>query len=155
MPYDPEPNPALGRKPDSGFESKRLAFHASREVRHTAIWVHAGASRQPEPPGLRVRAQLPCPRARRPRHGAGQLPAPTPRAAGLVHRRGRLGPAGAAAAPVPRPHQPELGDRKRQVASIYVWVQGTLDEHYFAPRPIEATQTAQVQEAWKARRNSI
>jgi hypothetical protein len=57
--------------------------------------------------------------------------------------------------PVPGPHQPELGDRKRQVASVYVWVQVTSGEHYFAPRPIEATQTPQVQEAWKARRNNI
>ncbi|MFE6922233.1 hypothetical protein ACFVAV_14400 [Nocardia sp. NPDC057663] len=29
--------------------------------------------------------------------------------------------------------QPELGDRKRQVASIYVWVQLTSGEHHFAP----------------------
>ncbi len=37
--------------------------------------------------------------------------------------------------PVPGPHQPELGDRKRQIASIYVWAQVTSGEHYFAPRP--------------------
>ena len=57
--------------------------------------------------------------------------------------------------PVPGPHQPELGDRKRQVASIYVWCQVTSGEHYFAPRPIEAAQSPEVQEAWKGRRNNI
>src|SRR5690348_8092585 len=40
--------------------------------------------------------------------------------------------------PVPGPQRPELGDRKRQIASVYVWVQVTSGEHYFAPRPIEA-----------------
>lgn len=57
--------------------------------------------------------------------------------------------------PVPGPHQPELGDRKRQIASIYVWAQVTSGEHYFAPRPIEAAQPPEIQEAWKARRNHI
>ena len=57
--------------------------------------------------------------------------------------------------PVPGPQRPELGDRKRQIASIYVWVQLTFGEHYFAPRPIEATQPPEVQEAWKLRRNTI
>ena len=57
--------------------------------------------------------------------------------------------------PVPGPQRPELGDRKRQIASIYVWVQLTSGEHYFAPRPIEATQPPEVQEAWKLRRNTI
>lgn len=51
---------------------------------------------------------------------------------------------------VPGP-QPEVGDRKRQIASAYVWAQVTAGEHYFAPRPIEAAQTPEVQEAWKAR----
>jgi hypothetical protein len=40
--------------------------------------------------------------------------------------------------PAPGPQQPDLGDRKRQLASIYVWVQVTSGEHLFAPRPIEA-----------------
>jgi hypothetical protein len=57
--------------------------------------------------------------------------------------------------PVPGPHQPELGDRKRQIASIYVWAQVTSGEHYFAPRPIEAAQPPEIQEAWKKRRNTI
>src|ERR1035441_69172 len=42
--------------------------------------------------------------------------------------------------PIPGPQRPELGDRKRQIASIYVWVQVTSGEHHFAPRPIEAAQ---------------
>jgi hypothetical protein len=57
--------------------------------------------------------------------------------------------------PVPGPHQPKLGDLKRQVASVYVWTQVTSGEHYFAPRPIEAAQPQQVQKAWKARRNNV
>ena len=51
---------------------------------------------------------------------------------------------------VPGP-EPELRDRKRQIASVYVWVQVTSGEHYFAPRPIEAAQPPEVQEAWRAR----
>jgi TniQ len=57
--------------------------------------------------------------------------------------------------PVPGPQQPELGDRKRQIASIYVWVQLTSGEHHFAPRPIEAAQPPEIQEAWSKRRNTI
>ena len=58
--------------------------------------------------------------------------------------------------PAPGPQQPDLGDRKRQLASIYVWVQVTSGEHLFAPRPIEAimppslrTPWAQWTSAWK------
>lgn len=40
----------------------------------------------------------------------------------------------------PGPQQPDLGDRKRQVASVYVWTRVTSGEHIFAPRPIETTQ---------------
>jgi hypothetical protein len=57
--------------------------------------------------------------------------------------------------PVPGPQQPELGDRKRQIASVYVWTQVTSGEHYFAPRPIEAAQPPETQTAWKERRNTI
>ncbi|HWG65582.1 MAG TPA: hypothetical protein VG253_28190 [Streptosporangiaceae bacterium] len=57
--------------------------------------------------------------------------------------------------PVPGPQQPELGDRKRQIASVYVWVQVTSGEHYFAPRPIEAAQPPEIREAWTLRRNTI
>jgi len=57
--------------------------------------------------------------------------------------------------PVPGPQQPELGDRKRQIASVYVWTQVTSGEHYFAPRPIQAAQPPEIQEAWKLRRNTI
>ncbi len=56
---------------------------------------------------------------------------------------------------VPGPQEPELGDRKRQIASIYIWVQITSGEHHFAPRPIEAAQPAHIQHAWKLRRNTI
>ncbi len=56
---------------------------------------------------------------------------------------------------VPGPQQPELGDRKRQIASAYVWVQVTSGEHYFAPCPIEAAQPPEIREAWKERRNTI
>ncbi len=48
---------------------------------------------------------------------------------------------------VPGPQEPELGDRKRQIASIYIWVQITSGEHHFAPRPIEAAQPAHIQHA--------
>jgi hypothetical protein len=51
--------------------------------------------------------------------------------------------------------RPEIGDRKRQIASIYVWVQVTSGEHHFAPRPIEAAQPPEIQEEWKNRRNTI
>jgi hypothetical protein len=57
--------------------------------------------------------------------------------------------------PIPGPQRPELGDRKRQIASIYVWVQVTSGEHHFAPRPIEAAQPPETQQAWKLRRNTI
>src|ERR1017187_6350850 len=57
--------------------------------------------------------------------------------------------------PIPGPQRPELGDRKRQIASIYVWVQVTSGEHHFAPRPIEAPQPPETQQAWKLRRNTI
>jgi hypothetical protein len=55
---------------------------------------------------------------------------------------------------VPGP-QPETGDRKRQIASIYVWTQVTSGEHHFAPRTIEAAQPREVREAWALRRNTI
>ncbi|WP_236051345.1 hypothetical protein [Nonomuraea cypriaca] len=57
--------------------------------------------------------------------------------------------------PVPGPQRPELGDRKRQIASIFVWVELTAGEHHFAPRPIEAAQPPEIQHAWRLRRNTI
>ncbi|WP_431971553.1 TniQ family protein [Nocardia sp. bgisy134] len=45
--------------------------------------------------------------------------------------------------------EPELIDRKRQLASIYVWVQLTNGEHLFAPQPIRVTQPPEIQQAWK------
>ncbi|MEU9981348.1 hypothetical protein [Streptomyces sp. NPDC050856] len=50
--------------------------------------------------------------------------------------------------------QPVLDDRKRQDASVFVWVRVTHGEHLFAPRPIEAAQPPHVQERWAARRNT-
>jgi hypothetical protein len=44
---------------------------------------------------------------------------------------------------------PDLGDRRRQVASVYVWVRVTFGEPGFAPRPIEAAQAPAVQEHWR------
>src|SRR5262249_24319565 len=35
---------------------------------------------------------------------------------------------------------PESGDRKRQIASVYVWTRVTSGEPTFAPRPIETAQ---------------
>jgi hypothetical protein len=55
---------------------------------------------------------------------------------------------------VPGP-RPELGDRKRQIASVYVWVQVTSGEHYFAPRPIGAAQPPEIQEQWNERLHTI
>ena len=52
------------------------------------------------------------------------------------------------------PHWPEPGACMRQVASIYLWVQLTSGEHRFAPRPLEAAQPPEVQEAWKGGRRS-
>ena len=57
--------------------------------------------------------------------------------------------------PVPGPQRPDLGDRKRQIASIYAWVQVTSGEHCFAPRPIEAAQPPEIRQSWKLRRNTI
>ncbi len=57
--------------------------------------------------------------------------------------------------PIPGHIQPGLGDLKRQLASIYVWVRLTQGEHLFAPRPIEAIQFPELQNAWKLRRNTI
>ena len=50
--------------------------------------------------------------------------------------------------PGPGPQQPDLGDRKRQLASIYVWVQVTSGEHLFAPRPIEAIMPPILRKPW-------
>src|SRR6266704_3293249 len=50
--------------------------------------------------------------------------------------------------PAPGPQQPDLGDRKRQLASIYIWVQLTSGEHLFAPRPIEAIMPPALRKPW-------
>lgn len=56
--------------------------------------------------------------------------------------------------PLPGPIRPPVGDRKRQDASVYIWVQVTQGEHLFAPRPIEAEQPQHVQREWALRRNT-
>jgi hypothetical protein len=56
--------------------------------------------------------------------------------------------------PRARKSLPDLGDYKRQIASTYVWVKVTSGEHHFAPRPIEATQPPEIQEAWASQRNT-
>ncbi|MCH0565585.1 MULTISPECIES: TniQ family protein [unclassified Streptomyces] len=55
---------------------------------------------------------------------------------------------------LPRPigKQPVLDDRKRQIASIFIWTRVTGGEHLFAPRPLEQTQPQHIQRAWAARR---
>jgi len=57
--------------------------------------------------------------------------------------------------PISRTHMPDLGDRKRQLASVYVWVRVTVGEPTFAPRPIEAAQPPDVQEDWRRSWNGI
>jgi hypothetical protein len=44
---------------------------------------------------------------------------------------------------------PDLGDRRRQVASVYAWVRVTFGEPGFAPRPVEAAQPPAVREHWR------
>jgi hypothetical protein len=51
--------------------------------------------------------------------------------------------------------RPETGDRKRQIASVYVWVRVTSGEPCFAPRPIQATQPPENQEDWRRRWDRI
>lgn len=117
--------------------------------------VHSGARQQPDPLGFETAlAAL-----------ARELDDPATPLVNYQHRRQALEnwsiDKGTWAAlvgrlpPVPGPQRPELGDGKRQIASIYVWVQVTSGEHYFAPRPIEAAQPPEIREAWKERRNTI
>lgn len=49
----------------------------------------------------------------------------------------------------------DMGDRKRQLASTYVWVLVTQGEHRFSPRPLESNQLPHVREEWKSRRNTL
>ncbi|MGH3614764.1 MAG: hypothetical protein ACRDRK_19670 [Pseudonocardia sp.] len=44
---------------------------------------------------------------------------------------------------------PQLGDRKRQSASIYVWARVTGTEHVFAPHPLRDQQPAHQHDAWR------
>jgi hypothetical protein len=50
----------------------------------------------------------------------------------------------------PHGYQPELGDRKRQTASMIVWARITQGEHVFAPHPIRDQQPPNIQRAWRA-----
>src|SRR6266540_1056509 len=54
----------------------------------------------------------------------------------------------------PGPIQPDLGDRKRQCASVVVWPRITQGEHLFAPHPIEEEQPPAVRRAWRLRRDT-
>jgi hypothetical protein len=49
---------------------------------------------------------------------------------------------------------PVLDDRKRQVASVFVWTHVTQGEHLFAPRPLEREQPLDTQRIWALRRNT-
>ena len=123
-----------------GIASTDTTWENKARIYSGAGFVHAGASRQPDPQGFETALS----------GLARELDSPATPLVNYQRRRhalqtwcidedawdqlaGRL-------PPVPGPHQPELGDRKRQIASIYVWVQVTSGEHYFAPRPIEAAQ---------------
>jgi hypothetical protein len=44
--------------------------------------------------------------------------------------------------PAARTRMPDLEDRRRQIASVYVWTRVTVGEPGFAPRPIEAAQAS-------------
>jgi len=133
---------------DTTWESKARIYSG-------AGFVHAGAGRQPDPQGFETALSS----------LARELDDP---ATPLVNYQGRRQALRTwcidedawdrlirRLPPVPGPHQPELGDRKRQIASVYVWVQVTSGEHYFAPRPIEAAQPPEIQKGWTLRRNTI
>ena len=117
--------------------------------------VHSGARQQPDPLGFETALTA----------LARELDDPVTPLVNYQHRRralenwsigeGTLTALTARPPPVPGPQQPEHGDRKRQIASVYAWTQVTSGEHYFAPRPIEAAQPPETQTAWKERRNTI
>jgi hypothetical protein len=117
--------------------------------------VHSGARQQPDPLGFETALTA----------LASELDDPATPLVNYEHRRQALenwcidedtwASLTARLPPVPGPQRPELGDRKRQIASVYVWVQVTSGEHYFATRPIEAGQPPEIQEEWKERLNTI
>jgi hypothetical protein len=121
-----------------GIASTDTTWENKARIYSGAGFVHTGASRQPDPQGFEnALSGLAC-----------ELESPATPLVNYQRRRQALqawcidedawGRLVGRLPPVPGPHQPELGDRKRQIASIYVWVQVTSGEHYFAPRPIEA-----------------
>jgi hypothetical protein len=48
----------------------------------------------------------------------------------------------------PHANRIQLGDRRRQTASMIVWTRVTQSEHVFAPHPIRDQQPPDVQAAW-------
>jgi hypothetical protein len=138
-----------------GIASTDTTWENKARIYSGAGFVHTGASRQPDPQSFETALS----------GLARELDSPATALVNYQRRRHALqnwridddawNQLATRLPPVPGPHQPELGDRKRQIASIYVWTQVTSGEHYFAPRPIEAAQPPEIQEAWKARRNNI
>ena len=107
--------------------------------------VHSGARQQTDPSGFEAGL----------RSLARELSAPGTPLVNYQRRRQALenwaideptwaGPVPAAAAALTRTLR--LGDRRRQIASVYVWVRVTFGEPGFAPRPIEAAQPPAAQE---------
>ena len=111
--------------------------------------VHSGARQQPDPSGfeagLRSLARelsapgTPLVNYQRRRQALENWAIDEPTWDGLV---ARLPPAALA-------RTADLGDRRRQVASVYVWVRVTSGEPGSAPRPIEAAQPPAVREHWR------
>lgn len=138
-----------------GIASTDTARQSKGRIYAGAGIVHTGASRQADPQGFETAL-----------NGlAGELDDPATPLVNYRHRRHALQAWCIAEddwdrlverlPPVTGPQRPELGDRKRQIASVRVWVQVTSGEHYFAPRPIEAAQPPEVRDAWEKRRNTI
>jgi len=138
-----------------GIAATDTTYGRKGRIYSGAGFVHSGARRQPDP--LALEAAL--------KSLAAELDEPATPLIDYQRRRHALEAWAidertwealiARLPPIPGPQRPELGDRKRQIASIYVWVQLTSGEHHFAPRPIEAAQPQHVQEAWNSRRNTI
>jgi hypothetical protein len=117
--------------------------------------VHSGARQQPDPFGFEAGL----------RSLARELSAPGTPLVNYQRRRQALqtwsidertwGSLVARLPSISRPQASELGDRKRQIASVYVWVRVTSGEPSSAPRPIEAAQPPGVREDWRRSWNAI
>lgn len=111
--------------------------------------VHSGARHQPDPFGFEAGL----------RSLARELSAPDTPLANYQRRRQALenwnidGPTwddlAARLPPTSHSQGPDPGDRKRQIASVYVWVRITSGEPSSAPRPIEAAQPPDIRDAWR------